>query len=75
MRILRIRIRFQIRIPNTVVNIIDLPAIGDSLAGVCGGVEKKAELWSLEAVKVRKVTNPGLGIVRQEAVQYRSSWG
>jgi hypothetical protein len=52
-----------------------LPANGDSLAAVCGGGEKKTELWSLEAVKVRKVTNPGLGIVRQEAVQYLSSWG
>jgi hypothetical protein len=40
-----------------------LPANGDSLAAV----------WSLEAVKVRKVTNPGLGIVRQEVVQYLSS--
>ncbi len=52
-----------------------LPANGDSLAAVCGGGEKVAELWSLEAVKVRKVTNPGLGIVRQEAVNYLSSWG
>ena len=42
-----------------------LPANGESLAAV----------WSLEAVKVRKVTNPGLGIVRQEAVHYPSSWG
>jgi hypothetical protein len=50
-----------------------LPANGDSLAAVCDGGGKRAELWSLEAVKVRKVTNPGLGIVRQEAVHYLSS--
>jgi hypothetical protein len=47
-----------------------LPANGEPLAAVCGGGEKMAELWSLEAVKVRKVTNPGLGIVRKEVVQY-----
>jgi hypothetical protein len=52
-----------------------LPANGDSLVGVYGGGEKKAERWSLEAAKVRKVTNPGLGIVRQETVHFLSSWG
>ncbi len=50
-----------------------LPANGEPLAAVCSGGEKMAELWSLEAVKVRKVTNPGLGIVRKEVVQYLSS--